>query len=105
MKKIAAAVLAGLLAAGTQGLAMAQPSGDDGPGTRPYCNAQWRDMVAAGTTGNQTRSEFMQHCLADRPRAGGYFNGETGALILGGFAVGLIALEATYSNNDHPSSP
>ncbi|HEY5071312.1 MAG TPA: hypothetical protein VII63_04695 [Caulobacteraceae bacterium] len=103
MKKIAAAVLAGLLAAGGQGAALAQPSGGDGPGTRPYCNAQWRDMVAAGTTGNQTRTQFMQHCLADRPREGAYFT--TGALVLGGVAAGLIALEATSSNNDHPASP
>ena len=107
MNRIAAAALAGLLIAGSQTAAMAQPAGDAPPGSRPYCNAQWRDMVAANTTNGQTRGDFMNRCLTE-PREGGGIFGDTPVWIPLAAAAGVIAvvaLVASSGSSDHPQSP
>jgi hypothetical protein len=100
MRRITALAVSGLLLIGPQ-FAAAAP-GDAGGGTKSQCNAQWLAMAKAGTTGGQSRRDFLDRCEG-RTGGGG---GAATELALGVGAAGAAGLLiAAAAHHDHPASP
>jgi hypothetical protein len=126
MRNLLLTVMLGVVVAGYQTGAMAQPAGGGAAeGSRAYCEARWNatagahtesydafmnkclscrarwdDMVASNTTAGQNRSAYLRKCSKGAYWTGGW----TPAIGLLALAGGITAI-AVSSSGGHPASP